>query len=973
MPLSDRHAPEDTVIRRENLDANLQVHTLGRYYPEEYGSQIQASAKRHDIIADVPATLAGIVVDRNDHALSSWANQERLQHYEDEIFYEQLEKNKRQLLDLDADLTVHDEMMKMNSELIQAREDALAKNGKVADAYNTVFEKYQGRFDDTPALANRFNKEFLRSRNDLNVQGLKEDVTNMYYKLGNNLNITMEGIYKKISQGEIGAIDGIQQLVKDSAKWYKYMHATDVDNYLNKAFNTFVLGEAERTVNAFKLGEANAKQTMTDLQGLHNIAQNLSVNLVDENNNILKDANNEDRTATFSLDIKTQDYLEQALRDIKSSGGDGSGGGEGTLLDIKSDFKEHIGYDQLQEKGYSDKLLNTTPEEFATLCHNVMDGIINSTASDSKKKETADEILQAALEAGLVLDIAKINKDTKGNTAVVLKTAANNLRERIRTQNFTGDWVKNTFDVVVDGKTHHLDIGNLTETLQRDYGQSGLIPHLGSTQQEASLMWKRMADVLDKAADNASKNDMSNFLQKHDAQYSASADNIQGSLKSSFLIKKDNATGQKILNKEGLDKLINPNIAQMKQVSEKNGSITIVSPEIMEQYTTAIKTNNADPVDCFLITEGLAESFVKNGAGGDIYNYAKYNRRKVGAGFEDKDRNDLTDFYTVYALSKNSSANQTVKNMIQNGTYTEASSIIKNKNKGIAVSTLETVCDKLHIAKEDRSLYYSLANVLAAANVTDMKKGTIDEKNLRNQLEATLDSLYVRIPNSFMKDNGIGNRALFKEANYLKPFVNERTGGIDTNKLNTMATEAISLIRNATDTTPMLKDKLNNVAFYPDSERGCFRLVSNGTGFRTRNGNFTGMLIYSTDLKNIDPKQIGQVAALQIISTALLRAPEQNYGYDQMIKSTKVIPNAHIGIDSKDDYFERQQKIGTKEQYIKRLVTISDIVNDPKKVTKILKQTSSQHNYGSKQIVNHTLNYNIQSGLANVLNVESNK
>ena len=43
MPLSDRHAPEDTVIRRENLDANLQVHTLGRYYPEEYGSQIQAS------------------------------------------------------------------------------------------------------------------------------------------------------------------------------------------------------------------------------------------------------------------------------------------------------------------------------------------------------------------------------------------------------------------------------------------------------------------------------------------------------------------------------------------------------------------------------------------------------------------------------------------------------------------------------------------------------------------------------------------------------------------------------------------------------------------------------------------------------------------------------------------------------------------------------------------------------------------
>ena len=159
--------------------------------------------------------------------------------------------------------------------------------------------------------------------------------------------------------------------------------------------------------------------------------------------------------------------------------------------------------------------------------------------------------------------------------------------------------------------------------------------------------------------------------------------------------------------------------------------------------------------------------------------------------------------------------------------------------------------------------------------------------------------------------------------------------------------------------------------------------IKDGKGFfRNRNGNFTGMLIYNTDLKNVDPKQIGQIAALQVISIALLRAPEQNYGYDQMIQSTTVAPNRYgLGsttFDSKGTYLSQQQRIGTKEQYIKRLVTVSDIVNDPKKVTKVLKQVSSQHNYGSKQKVNqqilpYAFNYNIQSGLANVLNVESNK
>ena len=975
MPLSDRHAPEDTVIRNEPMEANIQFHSIGRYYPEEYDSQIRASIHKHDIIADVPATLAGIVINRNDHALSTWANKERLKTYEDNLFYEQLEANKRQLLDLDADLTVHDKMMEMNSELIKAREDALAKNGKVADAYNNVFEKYQGVFDGTPALAQRFNKEFLRSRNELNMQGIKEDIQTMQFKLGNNLNIAMEGIYKNISQGNLGAVDGIQQLVKDSAKWYQYMHATDVDKYLDKAFNTFVLGEAECAINAFKLGEKTAAETMTTLQGLHDVAQTLSVNLVNDNGEILKDDKGEDRVATFSLDIKTQDYLEQALKDIKGSGS--GGGGEGTLLDVKNDFKEHIGYDQLKEKGYSDKLLNTTPEEFKQMCHTVMTGILNSSASDSKKKETADEVLQAAIEASLIIDVAKINKDAKEDTAMVLQQAANNLRRQIKTQNFTGDWVNKTFDVVVGNKTYHLNIGNLTQELQQEYGLTGLIPHLGSSQQEASLMWGRVADTLQKTADNASKLNMSNFLQKHDGEYSASAENVQESLKSSVLIKEDKATGQKVLNEKNLDEIITTELAQMKQVSEQNGSTKIVSPEILEQYESAIKTNNVDPSDCFLVMEGLSKSFSKVGAAGDIYTYAKYNRRKVGAGFNDKDKNDLTDLYTIYAISKNSSVQKIVKDMIQNGTYKEASSIIKSKNKGAAIDILEGICDDLHIAKEDRSLYYNLANVLAAANISDLKKGSIDEKTLKTQLKDTLSSLYIHIPNSFMKDNGIGNRALFKEANYLQPF-KTNTGDIDTNKLKVMTTETISLIKNAAMLNPLIKNEVANIAFYPDEQRGCFRLVFNGTGMKDRNGNFTGILLYNKDLKNVNAKQIGQIPALQVISNTMLHKPEQSYGYDQRVQDIRSSATI-LNLDKKQTEQYIKDRIGTKEQYIKRLITVTDILNDPQRITKVLKQTAIQNNSGLyqkvdvKQPLPYSFDNLIQPNLSASLNIESTK
>ena len=81
MAFTNRHAPEDTAIKQEAPTENIDVRGLGRYYPEEYSGPIHAAQNRGQIIADVPKTLAGIVLNHNDHAISTWqAEQEVLLH-----------------------------------------------------------------------------------------------------------------------------------------------------------------------------------------------------------------------------------------------------------------------------------------------------------------------------------------------------------------------------------------------------------------------------------------------------------------------------------------------------------------------------------------------------------------------------------------------------------------------------------------------------------------------------------------------------------------------------------------------------------------------------------------------------------------------------------------------------------------------------------------------------------------------------
>lgn len=939
MPLSDRHAPDDTVIKQEPLDANLQFHSIGRYYPEEYSSQIQAVHRKHDLIADIPATMAGIVTNRNDHALSTWANEERIKLEEDKDFYKYLEANKRQLLDLDADLKTNDKVMQMNSDLIKAREEALANDGKVEEAYASVFDKYEGIFNDTPALAARFNKEFSKIKEKSLMQGITEDIQNNQFKLANNLDYAMRNINNEVIKGNLSSVNAIQQLVKTTAKWYKYLPANEVTQYLDKAFNIYVQEEAQFYLNQFRAGDKNAEQTMTDLKGLHDLAQTYSTNLVDEQDNILKADDGSDRTMTFTLTVETQNKLEQALKDVKGSGS--GSGGEGKVLDIVEDYKTKIGYDQIQKEGYSEFLLSASDDDYNIQFDNMMMSVLNSGASENSKRSNADKLYKMYLEGRIVRKINEIAKDSKQDTSVILRKFADKVQIDLKNANFTGDWEHYDPLIVIGNKTYSLGTQNITAEVQSRYGNLGLIPHLGTSQQEASLFWQEAYNIIDNASFNVSHGNASDFMIKHNSMYNAASQNVQKNLSSKFLLTKDEKTGQIKFNTEGLQNLTTQ-LNLMKQDTNQMDFKNTISPELMEQYVVGIKSNNTNPLDCFMVMEAYGNSLKAAGITADIYSYAKQHQSKIGSSSEQQ-RPDINDFFTVYTLSKNKDASNLIRNMITNGTYNEAANKIKDSNKDVATNILEDICDKMNIPKEDRTLYKNLSNILAAANITDIKKGNIDEKALKNQLESILNEMYVHIPNSFMKDNGIGKRALLKEASYMQPFITS-TGEIDTNKINEITTAAIDVIKQTGYWDTFYNNKLTNPAFYPDANNACFRLVFNGKSIKDKEGNFTGAILYNEDLKNIDSKKIGQITALQPIANLSMSNVVQLY---ERIKNRARYSNEDASI---------LKAYPNAYSYTKNLKAFTDILNDSKKITKVLKQSqidSTLQNKGFTQAIKH--------------------
>ena len=958
MPFSDRHAPEDTAIRREELAGNIDVRGPGRYYPEEYGAQIQAAHQKGQLIADIPATMAGIVINRNDHALSTWYNKERAELNDEKEFYQQLEANKRQLLALDADLKVHDTMVKLDSDLINAREHALNNDGKVYDEYAKILDNYKGMFDDTPALASRFNSLFQRKAQDSLREGLKEDIQNGYIKMGGIMEISRNTINDSILSGNISALDGIQQFMKDNAKWISRLHATEIPKMFNTIFNQFVQTEATAIINTVKEGNLSADEAMKQLQGLRNLySAPHNFDLIGEDNQILKDTEGNNRSVTFNIDPRTQAMLDQYVKDT-SSGGLGSAGDE-KMLNIENSFKERIGWKEIEEKGYSTNLLNTTPEQLDTWFDGFINDVLNSGVSDSKKRSTIANCTNIYMQTKMMLKISDIAKNAGANVSNVLLELKHNIEDTRQKNDINFDW--SNYTPTINGVSYNLGFGTITTQLQTKYGSLGLLPDLGTNSDEAAIYWQNFQKILDKAAQNAQQNQTSNFLNTHNGAYSASSNHITDYMGYNLITK--NQEGVYTYNSATINS-VTKELKTLKEEASKAGFKKAIDANQMDRWIKNIETNIKDPLAKHKAFSGLLLALDKAGCIGDVYSYA-FSKEIENQDINKKDNNEDSsagEFLAIRALSKVPSVNKAIEDLITQGRYAESYKIARIDKDNYLYETKMKVFNELFIPPEQQGMYNTLANMIGATAVKS--DGTINSSIFKANFKAALQQLYVSLPNNFGKPNGIGKKALLKDATYLEPF-KMTNGEIDTNKLNVMCIESIDLINKAKQGMPLLKDAYKQIDFYPDLEQGEIYLRFNGKYEKDNRGNIIGRLIYDKDLKKVSAKNIGQITALNAITNTLYKRGSTDYKRikEEAIRANKVKLSQMEGLSEadkkrvKDNLERRANYFKTENDYIKTLASYRNVLNDPVKCKKILLQSQQARLKGLEQTIHYESPY----------------
>lgn len=942
MPYSNRHAPEDTAIRRENLEQNIEVRGVGRYYPEEYSGQIQAVRQRGDLIADVPRTAAGIVLNYDDYKIATWANQEQQKINDDAAFYKQLEANKRKLLDLEADVEVNDKTVELNSELLKAKEEALNNDASVQDAYAGVFDKYKDVFQDTPALAQRFQPKLQATEQHAMASGLATDIKTGQAKAASRFVMEFNNQYQAVIQGDMSSVDAMNELIKNSSQWYQYLNATEVEGYLQKFYNSLVQGEAQHVLNLYKEGThgITAQMAMDTLRGLHNSAQQLDGTLVDKEGNPLKDGQGNVRTIPFTLNEDTQIKLEQAITELKS-GGKGSGEDEGIMPDISDDFDKRINWEQIEKEGYSDKLLSIGQEGLDSWYDEFVHNLMNSNASDNSKAKKLDETYRKYKTCATLLKISDLAKEAKTDVATIMRTAADTLNRDIKSGNFSKDWEKYDISFTINGKSFTLGTAALTKKLNAKYGETGLMPHLGTTQNEAELYWQDLYKVLDMAANNISKNNSSEFLNKFDADYNAASGNIENKLNTEQLFRTD-AKGNLKLN-YGMQVQIEGELATLKQKADRAGFRNSVSPSQIDKYISKITSEIHDPIQKFQALELLGNAFANQGMLPDLVRYSKEKSREQGSdlvyGNTNKDANDGA-ILSIMALKDVPSVRGQILDMFTNGTYTDNVKIATDSNnKSSLEANIENVFNDLGIPKTDRKMYMPLANMCAALSVETNNNKNFSPGTFKESFKKVLSQQYLQAPSHFMQDNGLRGKALLKNATYMQPFY-QQGKSIDT--VSDITTSAMNMINEIKRNNKELEPLLTNAEFYPDAEEGMIRMRVGGkdiSNIGDANNRYAGVVFYNKDLKNVDPKLIGQAVALGAVSSLMFGDASRLYKENTKSEAQKEFITKHY-----------RNEAGFKAA----CQLTSRLLNNPKVMSDILKKASNPASKGAIQSVYNT-------------------
>lgn len=460
MAYTNRTAPEDTAIKREGLNENIEAAKPGRYYPDDYSTMIRINEQNQGLKGEIPKTLSSIVEYYDDYKISTWAHEEttRIQENKIDNHYQELMYEEERKLDM---LNEHDDRVQhLLSDLDNVAEAAKSNPDiKMTDAVSEVLDQYADVEGLSPAAREQWERSFSgisqRTLSEARAKDFEDAYTQNKFNIQNLINTAQADV----RNGKFGSVDAFTTYLPELLKYKEHMIPAEFESYVNSLYDNCVMAEALLYKRAFETGDRNGEDTTKLIYDLLQSHKSMTFEGTD--------GSGKDYKFTCSLSEQTQNFLMNVFTDTKNKGG----GAADTNIDIDtSDWEERIGWNEIEKNGYSQQVIGMTPEEFKDFETKTIAAVYVSGASDAKKMAAVKKIVE---QSGLVkaqLLLTGLLPQYGENTARAYQTALTTLERDLKDKK---DFSNYSLKISLGGKDFTI-IDDLTSDYYLPFGNKDL-------------------------------------------------------------------------------------------------------------------------------------------------------------------------------------------------------------------------------------------------------------------------------------------------------------------------------------------------------------------------------------------------------------------------------------------------------------------------------------------------------------------
>lgn len=495
-------------------EENTHAPSRGFYIPIEFGSQIQAYHEQRQYLSAIPEAMAGIVESFNDYAVFAYDNDAKndlrkaaFQHAIDE------QKNKT-YLKMQADNRLVPEKLKLVDQLAAAQTDAENNGRSIAEATAGVLSEAKENEDiaaDSPYVQGKWAEIVDNMAMSKYPRAVQEDIDNQRAYNASAIDYYQNAISSEILQGNKAHAEGFDEWtlgVKD-----QLLNIPKVERiaYLNKAWNSFVLAEANNWANSVQNGIVSPE-----------IARQAIASLIKDSAKEIALFGEDGEKYQVSLTAGTQSQL--MAWSAKVGHISGSATGDGTIVDVMATTKEYVEWDKMQNGQYTRAFDEfATAAEFNKYLSRQKDAIFASNAKPEKKAEYIKELNKMSAYANVMYNVRNWMSYDNGTGVEGLRSIVQTLRAQLNSEQAPEvGWAKYTIPGVKDGQ------GNVIPFLK--YNNEAGISNQATLDDDAKIFFSAAADMLDKLLNNiaSSENPSLQLLSAANGNYSAAMQAAEG-------------------------------------------------------------------------------------------------------------------------------------------------------------------------------------------------------------------------------------------------------------------------------------------------------------------------------------------------------------------------------------------------------------------------------------------------------------